>query len=354
MVLMLSELPGILIVDDNDDDRYTLQLLLEADGHTRITIATGGEEAIELLKRESFSLILLDMMMPGITGDQVLKVIKDNPATRDTPVVVLSADSDSEKISRCIALGADDYLPKPYSLTILRARITSALRKHSLRALENDYLTKIEQEKRNSDDLLRNVLPPEIVVRLRNGDSHIADHFDDATIIFSDVVGFSKITERMRAYEIVGCMNKLFSEFDRLAEDVRVEKIRTFGDSYMAVAGLPTPRPGHAVTAVKLGLDMVAAAERLSPSLPVPFPIRVGIHSGPVMAGVIGTRKFVYDVWGDSVNVASRLEAASRPNAVLISAVTAKKLDDSFRLDGPHVIETKEQRQIEAYFVTRR
>jgi class 3 adenylate cyclase/CheY-like chemotaxis protein len=330
-----------------------MQLLLEAEGHTRVTIATSGQEAIALLKQHSFSLILLDMMMPGMTGDEVLKVIKENPDTRDTPVVVLSADSDSDKISKCIALGADDYLPKPFNSTILRARITSALRKHSLRALESDYLTRIEQEKRNSDDLLRNVLPPEIVVRLRNGDSHIADHFDDATIIFTDVVGFSKITERMRAYEIVGCMNKLFSEFDRLAEDVRVEKIRTFGDSYMAAAGIPTPRPGHAAVATRLGLDMVAAAERLKPSLPVPFRIRVGIHSGPVMAGVIGTRKFVYDVWGDTVNVASRLEAASRPNEVLVSAVTAKKLESDFELDGPHTIETKEQRQIEAYFVSR-
>jgi class 3 adenylate cyclase/CheY-like chemotaxis protein len=344
-------LPGILIVDDNDDDRYTLQLLLENDGYTRITIATGGQEALALLARENFSLILLDMMMPGMAGDEVLKIIKDNPQTRDTPVVVLSADSDSEKISKCIGIGADDYLPKPFNSTILRARVASALRKHSFRALESEYLGKLEQEKRHSEDLLRNMLPPEIVVRLRNGESHIADHFEDATVIITDVVGFSRITERMRVYEIVGCMNRLFSEFDRLAEDVRIEKIRTFGDSYMAVAGLPTPRPGHAALATKLALDMVAAAERLQSSLPTPFRIRVGVHSGPVMAGVIGTRKFVYDVWGDTVNVASRLEAASRPNRVLVSAATAKKLDGAFALDGPHAIETKEQRVLEAFFV---
>ena len=348
---MEGDLPGILIVDDNDDDRYTLQLLLENDGYTRIAVATGGHEALALLARENFSLILLDMMMPGMAGDEVLKIIKDNPQTRDTPVVVLSADSDSEKISRCIGIGADDYLPKPFNSTILRARVASALQKHALRALESEYLGKLEQEKRHSEDLLRNMLPPEIVVRLRNGESNIADHFDDATVIVTDVVGFSRITERMRVYEIVGCMNRLFSEFDRLAEDVRVEKIRTFGDSYMAVAGLPTPRPGHAAIATKLALDMVAAAERLQSSLPTPFRIRVGVHSGPVMAGVIGTRKFVYDVWGDTVNVASRLEAASRPNRVLVSAATANKLNGAFELDGPHTIETKEQRVLEAFFV---
>ena len=126
---MQGDLPGILIVDDNDDDRYTLQLLLENDGYTRITIATGGQEALALLARENFSLILLDMMMPGMAGDEVLKIIKDNPQTRDTPVVVLSADSDSEKISKCISIGADDYLPKPFNPRELVARIRAILRR---------------------------------------------------------------------------------------------------------------------------------------------------------------------------------------------------------------------------------
>src|SRR5262249_17868954 len=149
----------------------------------------------------------------------------------DTPVAMLSADSGSETISKCIAIGADDYLPKPFNSTILLARTASALRKHSLRALESAYLVKLEQRNRHSDDLLRNVKPPALRVGLRNGESNIADHFEDATILFTDVVGFTKITARMRPYEIVGCMNRLFSEFDMLAENVRVEKIRTFGDS---------------------------------------------------------------------------------------------------------------------------
>ena len=171
---------------------------------------------------------------------------------------------------------------------------------------------------------MRNLFPPEIAARLRNGDSNIADHFEDATVIFADVVGFGKITARMKAYEIVGCLNQLFSEFDRLAEDVGVEKIKTIGDNYMAVAGVPTPRSGHGRIAAKLALEMVTAAGRLRSRLPVPFPIRVGLHSGPVMAGVIGTRKPVYDVWGDAVNMAARVEAASQPNRVLVSAATAK------------------------------
>ncbi len=351
---MQTDHPGILIVDDNEDNRYTLQLLLDSDGHERIVSASGGNEAIALLNKEKFSLVLLDMMMPDLNGDEVLKIIKANPDTRDIPVVMISAGTDIEKVSKCIELGADDYLAKPFNPTILRARIASALRRQSLRALETEYLGKIEQAKKHSEGLMRNILPPEIAARLRNGESNIADQFEDATVIFADVVGFGKITARMKAFEIVGCLNQLFSEFDQLAEDLGVEKIKTIGDNYMAVAGVPTPRTSHARTAVKFALDMVVAAARLQSRLPVPFLIRVGLHSGPVMAGVIGMRKFAYDVWGDTVNIAARIEAASQPSRVLVSAVTAKMLGADFNLDGPHNIETKEARVLETFFVTRR
>jgi adenylate cyclase len=349
---MATELPGILIVDDNEDNRYTLQLLLESDGHERISSAAGGNEALALIEKERFSLVLLDLMMPDLNGDEVLKVIKSDPDKRDIPVVMISADTDAEKVSQCIELGADDYLPKPFNPTILRARIGAALRRHSLRALENEYVGKVESEKRHSENLLRNILPAEIVTRLRNGESNIADHFDDATVIFADVVGFGKITARMKAYEIVACLNQLFSEFDRLAEEVGIEKIKTIGDNYMAVCGLPTPRSNHARLAAKFALDMVAATARLRSRLPVPFTIRVGLHSGPVMAGVIGTRKFAYDVWGDTVNIAARLEAASAPNRVLASATTMKSLGSEYSFDGPHKVESKEGRVLEGYFVT--
>jgi adenylate cyclase len=158
---------------------------------------------------------------------------------------MISVYTNADKVSECIELGADDYLPKPFNPTILRARIGAALRRHSLRALENEYLGKIENEKRHSENLLRNILPAEIVTRLRNGESNIADHFEDATVIFADVVGFGKITARMKAYEIVACLNQLFSEFDKLAEDAGIEKIKTIGDNYMAACRPRVPiNPG--------------------------------------------------------------------------------------------------------------
>jgi adenylate cyclase len=208
---METDAPAILIVDDNEDNRYTLQLLLESDGHSRLATASGGHEALALLAREKFSLVLLDLMMPDLN-------------TRDVSVVVLSADTDTEMISKYIEIGADDYLPKPFNPTILRARVSSELSKRSLRSMENEYRERIDQEKKRSEALLRNILPPEIAIRLRKGETNIADHFDDATIIFADVLGFTKITARMRAFEIVSCLNRLFGEFDRLADDVGAEK----------------------------------------------------------------------------------------------------------------------------------
>jgi adenylate cyclase len=350
---MLEETGGanILVVDDHEDNRYTLMMMLEVDGHERIQTASSGQEALARLANERFDVVLLDMMMPDLNGDEVLRRIKGNPDSRETGVVMISADTDAANISRCIELGADDYLPKPFNPGILRARLSSILQKQAFRALEKDYTAKLEAEQRKSEHLLRNILPPEIAGRLLNGENNIADLFEDATVIFADVVGFAQITARMKPYEIVACLNRLFSEFDSLADAAGVEKIKTIGDCYMVVAGVPSARPDHRRVALDLALDMVTVAERLR--LPAPFSMRVGVHSGPVMAGVIGMQKFAYDVWGDTVNIASRLEAEGRANSVLASSATTNSLSSGFALEGPRTVTTKDQRLIEAYFVTR-
>ncbi|MGA7254057.1 MAG: response regulator [Pseudolabrys sp.] len=139
---MKSERPAILVVDDNEDNRYTLQTLLEADGFERIASAAGGNEAISLIEKEKFSLVLLGMMMPDLNGDEVLRLIRKKAETRGIPVVMISVDTDTDKISKCIELGADDYLPKPFNPII-----GSALRRNSLRTMEAEYLSRIEKQK---------------------------------------------------------------------------------------------------------------------------------------------------------------------------------------------------------------
>ena len=338
---METDGPAILIVNDNEDNRYTLQLLLEADGHSRLATASGGHEALALLAREKFSLVLLDLMMPDLNGDEVLKIIKGNPDTRDVSVVILSADTDTERVSKCIEIGADDYLPKPFNPTILRARISSELRKRSLRSMENEYLERIEQEKKHSEALLRNILPPEIAIRLRKGETNIADHSEDASIIFTDVVGFTKITARMRAFEIVACLNRLFSDFDRLAEDVGAEKIKTIGDSYMAAGGFDGRAAAGAVAVGRLALAMMEVIDCQPPLGCRKLKLRVGIHCGPATAGVIGDTRFSYDVWGDAVNTASRMESYGEPGRIQVSAVFRDLTRDAFVFEERGATEIK-------------
>ncbi len=350
MTVGMDEPPGILIVDDNEDNRYTLRLLLETDGYSGVACAANATEAIATLKQNKFNLVLLDMMMPDLNGDEVLGILKSNPNTRDIPVVMISADHDVDKVTKCIELGADDYLPKPFNPHLLRARIAAALRRASLRMMETQYLLQIEKEKQYSETLLKNVLPAEIASRLQSGATRVADQFENATVLFADIVGFGKITAQMRAYEIVGCLNQLFSEFDKLLGP-GVEKIKTIGDNYMVVAGVPRPSADHAKVAADVALRMLKVSQRLRTHLPVPLPIRVGLHSGPVMAGIIGTHRFAYDVWGDTVNLASRVENASEANRVLVSATTAALLGPEFRLGAPREVLTKEQRSIECFFL---
>ena len=174
-------------------------MMLELDGYEHTGSAASGTEALALIEKESFEVVLLDMMMPDLNGDVVLRQIKTDPNTRDVSVIMISADTDAANVARCIELGADDYLPKPFNPSILRARITSSLQKHALRRLEAEYTATIEAEKRRSEGLLLNVLPREIAFRLLGGESNLADFFEDATVMFADVVGFTRLTAMMRA-----------------------------------------------------------------------------------------------------------------------------------------------------------
>jgi adenylate cyclase len=166
----------------------------------------------------------------------------------------------------------------------------------------------LEIEQARSHDLLLNVLPQSIIDRLNAGEGLIADRYEDVAVVFSDFVGFTEISSRLPVDELVSSLNGLFSAFDAACAALGVEKIKTIGDAYMAAAGLPGTRPDHVQAAAELALAMRATVRDAGE----PWQVRIGLHSGPVVAGVIGTNKFAYDLWGDAVNVASRLETTAR------------------------------------------
>lgn len=178
-----------------------------------------------------------------------------------------------------------------------------------------------------AENLLLNVLPGPIAERLKSGEKTIAESYPETTVLFADIVGFSQLASRMAPSDLVKSLDLLFSGFDVLAEKNQLEKIKTIGDAYMVVSGVPDPRPDHALAVCKMALAMVAFCEEISRSQNLLIRLRVGIHSGPVIAGVIGRRRFIFDVWGDTVNQASRMESTGEPGRVQISEPVAKAVE---------------------------
>ena len=182
----------------------------------------------------------------------------------------------------------------------------------------------------------------------------IADRVDEATVLFCDLVGFTRIASRMTALELIHSLNSIFSEFDALTHTLGIEKIKTIGDAYMAVAGLPEARPDHAETAAELALGMLAALDRMNSASPTHFQVRIGMHTGTVVAGIIGTHKFIYDVWGDTVNIASRLETGSAPGRIQVSEETRAKLAHCYEFEPRGAIKLRGRGRAVAWFLTGR
>ena len=190
------------------------------------------------------------------------------------------------------------------------------------RRLIEQQAAELAEAHATSERLLLNVLPGSVAERLKAGETTIADAYDDATVLFADLVGFTPLASSLSPADTVGLLDRLFSAFDQLAERHGLEKIKTIGDAYMVVGGVPEVCADHPARVVAMGLDMLEAAASLARELDRPLDLRVGVHTGPVVAGVIGTTKFIYDLWGDTVNVASRLESHGVAGAVQMSEDT--------------------------------
>ena len=214
-----------------------------------------------------------------------------------------------------------------------------------------EALTALRSEQERSEGLLLNILPASIAERLKGETRTIADQFTAASVLFADVVGFSERTKDLLASEVVGLLDRLFSHFDTLTEKHGLEKIKTIGDSYMVAAGVPIRRPDHARAVALLALDMVESAAPGGTCGDLDLQLRIGINSGPVVAGVIGRRKFLYDLWGDAVNIASRMESAGTPGRIQISQQTYELLKGEFDLEPRGTIAVKGMGEMETWYL---
>lgn len=314
----------ILVVDDDAGNRDMLSRRLVRLGYT-VSVAENGRRALEELRTEPFDLMLLDIQMPELNGYEVLEQLKADPALCNIPVVVLSASDETERVARCIEMGAEDYLPKPFDPVLLQARIGASLEKKRLRDREVSYLRQIQEEKQRSDDLLHIILPHDVAAELKTTNSVKPRRFENVGVLFCDIVAFTTYCDRHAPEEILKHLQALVEAFEKITSEHGLEKIKTIGDSFMATAGLLSPAANPALNCVRCGVAMIAKAKELPPH----WEIRVGVHCGPVIAGVVGRRKYQYDVWGDTVNTAARMEQAAVPGAVCVTAETWQSLAEA-------------------------
>ncbi len=342
----------VLVVDDNAENRDLLVRRLARDGH-RVAEAADGPTALALAVKQPPDLIMLDLIMPGMNGFEVLTRLKANDATASVPVIMVSALEEADSVVRCIEAGAEDFLSKPWDPTILRARVNSTLDRKRLRDRERRFLDQLREAHGRTELLLLSILPQSVAARLNSGETMIADRYADVTVLFADIVGFTGLSSDLTASEIISMLDAVFTEFDRLAMDIGIEKIKTIGDAYMAVAGLPDPAPDHAMRAVRLGMQMLEAADSQTEQFGRSLKLRVGIHTGPVVAGIIGRQKFAFDIWGDTVNIASRMESQGVPGRIQVSQDTYDRLKNDLDWEPRGTVEVRGKGPMETYLLKR-
>jgi class 3 adenylate cyclase len=302
----------------------------------QLNVAKTGAQALDLLARVWPDLILLDVMMPGIDGFETCRRIKSDALSRDIPIIFLTARTGTEDVVRGFEAGAVDYVAKPFNSHELLARVRTHL-----------TIDRLNQE---NTQLLLNVLPASIAEKLKKQSGHIAERYDDASVLFADIVGFTQLSARLSPSELLELLNRIFSGFDELAGERKLEKIKTIGDAYMVAGGLPEPHPDHIGAMASLALEMQKSIRKTGCEFGG-LTLRIGLHTGSVIAGVIGTRKFIYDVWGDTVNTASRLESHGESGRIQVSDVVYQRLQSRFEFEARGVIDLKGCGPMNTYFL---
>jgi class 3 adenylate cyclase len=351
----------VLLVDDSRMMRAVLKKALGEIGFRNVVEAVDGADAVAKMQAAPFDLVLLDMEMPVMTGLEVLAAMNLAPDLKGLPVIVISGADQIDMAVQCIEAGAEDYLTKPPNLTLLRARVSTSLEKKRLRDLERLRLLQlqaekelVEREREKSERLLLNILPSAIAGRLKGGEKSIANGHEIVSVMFADLCGFTALSRKTTPADLVSMLNGIFTAFDLIVEKHGVEKIKTIGDCYMLVGGIPLHRGDHAAAVAECALEMLDALAALNRETGTELQMRVGIHTGPVVAGVIGKIKFTYDLWGDTVNVASRMESSGQPGRIHLSEQTAEQLQGRFLLEDRGFVECKGLGAVKTFFLNGR
>ncbi len=356
----------ILIIDDSIIHRKVLQHFLNQGGFDNLISTESAREAFEYLKpnapgkSSSVDLILMDIQMPEMSGIEMCRLIKDTKHLRDIPIVMVTGMSDMKSLKLAFAVGATDYIQKPVQEIDLVTRVRSALRlKQEMdmrKARERDLIEAnklIYQEKRKSEQLLLNILPSRVAEHLKEYGVAEPESFDDVTVYFSDIVNFTKSASGLEPKILIDELNDIFTAFDNIMEINQCERIKTIGDAYLAVCGMPISNPNHAENIVNAADEIVDYLDKRNKNSELQWEIRVGIHSGKVVGGVVGVKKYIYDVFGDTINTASRVESNSEPMRINVSENTYSLVLDKFEFIEREAMEVKGKGMMKMFFLNR-
>jgi class 3 adenylate cyclase len=341
--------PTILVVDDTPQNLSMMSDLLEQ--LYTVKLAPSGARALKIVTTNPPDLILLDIMMPEMDGYEVCRQLKANPVWRDIPVIFVTAMTENENEEKGLALGAVDYITKPISPSIMMARVRNQLTLKFAANVLRQQNQLLEQEKSHARELLHNILPVEIAAELSATGKVRPVRHESVSILFSDFSGFTQTSATMPADRMVAELNEIFAAFDDICDEFGVEKIKTIGDAFMAAAGLPKPCDDHAQRCARAGLRMAEYLENRNREAAFKWSLRIGIHSGPVVSGVVGKRKYTFDIWGDTVNIASRMESSGEVGRVNVSAYTYDLIREDFDCEYRGKVEAKGKGQVDMYFV---
>lgn len=340
----------ILIVDDNTNNIQVLGNILRENEY-EIAIALSGQEALEWVDSEDFDLVLLDIMMPEMDGYEVCQRIKKIDKHKDIPIIFLTAKTDTDSIVNGLEYGAVDYITKPFNSSELLARVKTHLDLKNARDSLAFANSQLEKEKEKSDKLLTNILNERIVKELKETGKTQPKSYDNVTLFFSDLVNFTPISETLEPTTLINELNDMFSEFDKIFRKHHCERMETIGDAYIAACGIPEANPKHAENIAHAAIEILDYMQSRSNSININWAIRIGIHSGTVAEGIVGTRRFAYNIFGDTVNTASRMETNSDPMKINVSEVSYRLIHDKFNFIERKPIEVKGKGEIKMYFL---
>ena len=312
----------VLIVDDTPTNVAVVSGVLKDNFRTKV--ATNGEKALAIATgSERPDLILLDVMMPGMDGYEVCRRLKADPGTHDIPVIFLTAKTEELDEEKGFEVGAVDYIHKPFSGPIVLARVKTQL---ALQAA----LTEAQEARKQADQLLHALLPKKAADEIRSIGTVIPRRYENVAVLFCDVTNFTAYCDKHEPEDVVSRLDALFVIFERIAAKHGLEKIKTIGDGFMAAAGLLNKVDDPVGRAVRCGLEMTSTL--LDAHLG--WEVRVGIHAGPVVAGVVGQERYQFDIWGDTVNVAARMVGMSAPGSVAATKEIFEQIASTFHGDS--------------------